>query len=141
MLRRTMKRLLNNGLHCIVGLSLILNGLVLIFATRYFFWPPRPEFIIDFLNNDIVGYTGVLLGIGMVYWAYQEHGSFRLNRFLLTGSSAFYTMIGLTELMNSFFAYLFTPHMEWSAISDLIMVLSTLYMARESPTRKDDECE
>lgn len=139
MLRRMMKRLLNNGWHCIVGLSLILNGIVLIFTPRYFFWPPRPQFVTDFLNDDIVGYTGVLIGIGMIYWAYQEHGSFRMNRFLLTSSSAFYTMIGLTELMNTIFARPFTPRMEWSTISDLIMVLATLYMAKESPTRKDDE--
>ena len=88
--RKVTSRLLNNGWHCIVGLSLILNGIVLVTNTRYFFWPPQPEFITDFLNDDIVGYTGILIGIGMIYWAYQESGSVNLNRFLLAGSSAFY---------------------------------------------------
>ena len=138
MLRRTMKRLLNNGWHCIVGFSLILNGIVLTISTRYFFWPPHPKFITDFLNDDIVGYTGILIGIGMIHWAYQENGSYKMNRFLLASSSAFYTMLGLTELMHSLFAHPFTPRMEWGTISDLVMVLVTLYMARESPTRKDE---
>lgn len=136
MLRKIKARLLNNGWHCIVGLSLILNGIVLITNSHYFFWPPQPKFITDFLNDDVIGYTGILLGIGMIYWAYQESGSFKLNRFLLAGSSAFYTMIGLTELMQIIFANSFTPRMEWGEISDLIMALVTLYMARESPTRK-----
>lgn len=138
MLQKTMRKLLNNGWHCIVGLSLILNGLVLISSPRYFFWPPHPKFVADFLNDDIVGYTGVLIGIGMIYWAYQEHGSFRLNRFLLTGSSAFYTMIGLTELMSLIFAHPAYPRIG-SAICDFVMILATLYMAKESPTRKDNE--
>ncbi len=138
MLRRTMKRLLNNGWHCIVGFSLILNGVVLTINTRYFFWPPHPRFITDFLNDDIVGYTGILIGVGMIHWAYQEHGSYKMNRFLLASSSSFYTMLGLTELMHSLFAHPFTPRMEWGTISDLVMVLATLYMARESPTREDE---
>lgn len=104
MLRKIKTRILNNGWHCIVGLSLILNGMVLVTNRHYFFWPPQPRFITDFLNDDIVGYTGILIGIGMIYWAYQESGSVNLNRFLLAGSSAFYTMLGLTELMHSVFA-------------------------------------
>ena len=138
MLRRTMKRLLNNGWHCIVGFSLILNGFVLTISTRYFFWPPHPKFITDFLNDDIVGYTGILIGIGMIHWAYQEHGSYKMNRFLLASSSSFYTMMGLTELMHLLFARPFTPRMESGAVSDLVMVLVTLYMARKSPTREDE---
>lgn len=136
-LKKAAANLLNNGWHCIVGLSLIFNGIVLVISTHYFFWPPHPKFITDFLNDDVVGYTGILLGIGMIYWAYQENGSCKMNRFLLASSSAFYTMLGLTETMHTLFAHPFTPRMEWGAISDLIMVLVTLYMARESPTRKD----
>lgn len=138
MLRKIKARLLNNGWHCIVGFSLILNGVVLTVSTRYFFWPPHPRFITDFLNDDIVGYTGILIGVGMIHWAYQEHDSYKMNRFLLASSSSFYTMLGLTELMHSLFAHPFTPRMELGAISDLVMVLATLYMARESPTREDE---
>lgn len=137
-LKKATANLLNNGWHCIVGLSLIFNGIVLAISTHYFFWPPHPKFITDFLNDDVVGYTGILLGIGMIYWAYQESGSYKMNRFLLASSSAFYTMLGLTEMMHTLFAHPFTPRMEWGAISDLIMVLVTLYMARDSPTRKDE---
>lgn len=137
MFKKIRTRLLANGWHCIVGLSLVLNGVVLIGNQHYFFWPPRPRFITAFLNDDIVGYTGILLGIGMIYWALQEHGSIRLNSVLLTGSSAFYTLLGLTELMHSLFANPYTPRMEWSAVGDLVMVLATLYMSKESPTRED----
>lgn len=136
-LKKALANLLNNGWHCIVGVSLILNGIVLITNRHYFFWPPRPEYITAFLNDDVVGYTGILLGIGMIYWAYQEHGSVRLNSVLLAGSSAFYTLLGLTELMHTLFASPYTPRMEWSAIGDLVMVLATLYMSKESPTRHD----
>lgn len=136
MFKKIKTRLLANGWHCIVGISLILNGIILVINRHYFFWPPSPKFITAFLNDDIVGYTGVLLGLGMIYWAYQESGSLNMNRFLLAGSSAFYTMLGLTELMHSIFAFPSTPRMMWGSVSDLIMVLATLYMARESPTKK-----
>ena len=137
-LKKAVTNLLSSPLHAIVGLDLLATGLILLTNRSYFFWPPHPRFVTDFLNDDIVGYTGILIGVGMIHWAYQEHDSYKMNRFLLASSSSFYTMLGLTELMHSIFAHPFTPRMEWDAISDLIMVLATLYMARESPTRKDE---
>lgn len=111
MLRRVMKRLLNNGWHCIVGLTLILNGVVLTVSTRYFFWPPHPRFVTDFLNDDIVGYTGILIGVGMIHWAYQEHGSYKMNRFFTCQQLIFlhYAWINGINALN-LCASVYSPH-------------------------------
>ncbi|MCD5515789.1 hypothetical protein LOB46_04410 [Lactobacillus delbrueckii subsp. lactis] len=104
---------------------------------HYFFWPPWPEWITTVENNVVVVLIGVVTGLGMIYWAVSPQKSISLNRKLIPTASAYFTLLAATEILHGLFAPLGTPHMYTSGISELIMVLITLYMARNSPTRYD----
>lgn len=129
------KQLLNNPLHAIVGLDLMATGLILLTNRHYFFWPPWPSWITTVENDIVIGLIGVVVGLGMIYWAGSTEKSISLNRKLIPTASAYFTLLAATEILHGFFSPLGTPHMYTSGLSELIMVLITLYMARNSPTR------
>lgn len=124
-------------LHIIVGLDLVVTGLILLTHHHYFFWPPWPAFT-TVENNIVIGLSGIVIGLGMIYWAISKEKSIKLNRRLIPTASAYFTLLAVTEILHGFFAPLGTPHMYTSGLSELIMVLITLYMARDSPTNYDD---
>ena len=125
-------------LHVIVGLDLVLTGLILFTHHHYFFWPPWPLWATTVENNVVVGLIGVVAGVGMIYWAISTEKSIRLNRILIPTASAYFTLLAVTEFLHGFFSPLGTPHMYTTALSELIMTLITLYMARNSPTHYDE---
>ena len=133
-LKKAAANLLSNPLHAIVGFDLMATGLILLTNRHYFFWPPWPEWITAVENNVVVGLIGVVTGLGMIYWAISTDKSIRLNRKLIPTASAYFTLLAATELLHGVFAPLGTPHMYTSGLSELIMTLITLYMARNSPT-------
>ena len=135
--KKAVANLLSSPLHAIVGLDLLTTGLILLTNRRYFFWPPWPAWITAVENNMVVGLIGVVAGLGMIYWATSSIKSISLNRKLIPTASAYFTLLAATELLHGFFAPLGTPHMYTSGLSELIMALITLYMARNSPTRYD----
>lgn len=115
----------------------MVTGLIPLTNRNYFFWPPWPAWITAVENNMVVGLIGVVAGLGMIYWAISPEKSISLNRKLIPVSSAYFTLLAVTEILHGFFAPLGTPHMYTSGLSELIMTLITLYMARNSPTRND----
>lgn len=133
-LKKAVANLLSSPLHVIVGLDLVATGLILLMHHKYFFWPPWPEWITTVENNVVVGLIGVVIGLGMIYWAISSQKSISLNRKLVPTASSYFTLLAVTEFLHGFFAPLGTPHMYTSALSELIMTLITLYMARNSPT-------
>lgn len=137
-LKKVVASLLSSPLHAIAGLDLMATGLILLTNRNYFFWPPWPAWITAVENNMVVGLIGVVAGLGMIYWAISSKKSISLNRKLIATASAYFTLLAVTELLHGFFAPLGTPHMYTSGLSELIMVLITLYMAKESPTRRGD---
>ena len=136
-LKKAAANLLSNPLHAIVGFDLMATGLILLANRRYFFWPPWPAWITAVENNIVVGLIGVVAGLGMIYWAISTEKSISLNRKLIPTASAYYALLATTELLHGFFAPLGTPHMYTSGLSEFVMMLITLYMARDSPTRYD----
>ena len=135
--KRAVANLLSSPLHSIVGLDLLVTGLILLTHRRYFFWPPWPAWVTTAENDIVVGLIGVVIGLGMIYWAVSTEKSIRLNRRLIPTASAYFTLLAATEILHGIFAPLGTPHMYTSGLSELIMVLITLYMARDSPTDHD----
>ena len=131
------KQLLNNQLHAIVGLDLLATGLILLTNRRYFFWPPWPAWVMEAENGSAVGLIGVVVGLGLIYWAVSSNKSIKLNQVLIPTASAYFTLLAVTEFLHGFFAPLGTPHMYTSALSELIMTFITLYMAKTSPSRHD----
>lgn len=129
--------LLSSPLHAIVGLDLLATGLILLTNRHYFFWPPWPSWITAAENDILIGLVGVVAGLGMIYWAISAEKSISLNRKLIPTASAYFTLLAVTEIMHGFFAPLGNPHMYTTGLSELILVLITLYMARTSPTHYD----
>lgn len=136
-LKKAVANLLNSPLHAIVGLDLMATGLILLANRNYFFWPPWPAWITAMENNMVVGLIGVVAGLGMIYWAISPEKSIKLNRKLIPTASAYFTLLAVTEILHGIFSPLGTPHMYTSGLTELIMVLITLYMARNSPTDHD----
>ena len=134
--KKAVASLLSSPLHAIVGLDLLVTGLILLTNRNYFFWPPWPAWITAVENNMVVGLIGVVAGLGMIYWAISSKKSISLNRKLIATASAYFTLLGMTELMYAIFAPAGTPHMFMTGLSEFVMLLLTLYMAKASPTRR-----
>lgn len=134
--KRAVANLLNNPLHAIVGLDLMATGLILLTYHHYFFWPPWPEWIMAIENDSIVGFIGLCTGAGMIWWSMAVDKSIRANRLLIPTASGYYALLGMTELMYAIFAPAGTPHMFMTGLSEFVMLLLTLYMAKASPTRR-----
>uniref|UniRef100_A0AAU7PFX2 Holin n=1 Tax=Lactobacillus phage G2-Guo TaxID=3155564 RepID=A0AAU7PFX2_9VIRU len=115
---------------------MLATGLILLTHHHYFFWPPWPAWITLIENNVVVGLIGVVTGLGMIYWAISPEKSSSLNRKLIATASAYFTLLGMTELMYAIFAPAGTPHMFMTGLSEFVMLLLTLYMAKASPTRR-----
>lgn len=135
--KRAVASLLSSPLHAIVGLDLLTTGLIMLTNRHYFFWPPWPSWITAAENDILIGLIGVVAGLGMIYWAISAEKSIRLNRKLIPTASAYFTLLAATEILHGLFAPLGTPHMYTSGLSELIMALITLNMARNSPTHYD----
>lgn len=135
-LKKAAVNLLADSLHTIVGLDLLATGLILLTHHHYFFWPPWPAWITLIENNVVVGLIGVVTGLGMIYCAISPEKSSSLNSKLIATASAYFTLLGMTELMYAIFAPAGTPHMFMTGLSEFVMLLLTLYMAKASPTRR-----
>lgn len=137
-LLQNLKRALNEPLHLIVGSNLIITGIVLLSHQQYFFWPPYPKWITAVENDSIVGFIGVVVGIGLIWWALQRGKSIRLNRLCLSVSSAYYALLSATELVHGVLSPMGEPHMVTTSFSEIALLLVTLYMAKKSPTKRDE---
>lgn len=135
--KKAVASLLSSPLHAIVGFDLLATGLILLTHRHYFFWPPWPSWVTEAENDIVVGLIGVVVGFGMIYWAVSSEKSIKLNQILIPTASAYFTFLAVTEFLHGLFAPIGTPHMYTGALSELIMTVITLYMAKTSPTRYD----
>lgn len=127
---------LSHPLHLMVGFDLATTGLILLLNRRFFFWPPQPEIITAILNDSIVGFVGICLGLGMMAWAVAKNKSAAVDHWIITLSTAYYTIISMTELAHAFFGRGgFQGYMAMDAMSDVVMVGIALYMAKNSDSR------
>ena len=124
-------------LHIIVGLDLIVTGLILLAHRHYFFWPPQPAIITAVLNDAAVGLVGMATGIGMIAWAFSKARSVKVDHWLITIATGYYTILCMTELAHALFAPAGEPHMITSGLSELVMALVTLYMASLSSSKEE----
>lgn len=132
-----MWRRTEHPLHIIVGLDLIATGCILLTHRHYFFWPPQPAVITAVLNDSIVGAIGLAAGVGMIIWALSKTRSVKVDHWLITIATGYYTILCTTELAHAFFAPAGEPHMLTSGLSEFIMALITLYMAAISSSKED----
>lgn len=132
-----MWRLSENPLHLILGSDLIATGITLVSHHHYFFWPPHPEFVTAILNDSVVGTLGIATGIGMIAWACTKAKSVKVDHWLITIATGYYTILSMTELAHALFAPAGEPHMITSGISELVLALVTLYMASLSDSKEE----
>lgn len=126
-------------LHMIVGLDLIVTGLILLTHRHYFFWPPQPAIITAVLNDAVVGLVGMANGIGMITWACSKAKSAKVDHWLITIATGYYTILCMTEFSHALFSPAGEPHMFMSGIGELVMALVTLYMAKQSPSGEEGD--
>lgn len=98
--KKTVANLLNNTLHAIVGLDLVVTGLILLMHHKYFFWPPWSEWTTAIKNDSIVGFVGLCTGIGVIWWSLVKDKSIHANRLLISTASAYFALLSTTELMH-----------------------------------------
>lgn len=134
---KIVQQLKNNPLHLILGLDLIATGFMLLTHHQYFFWPPNWQALLNIENNSIVGFVGIMTGIGLICWGAGLIEANRANQVLLALTAAYLTWMGCTELMHAAFAPLNTPRMYTSGFQDLTMVLLSLYLAKIGPHNKE----
>ena len=143
MKRKSPKKLINsakqNILHIVIGANLAVIGTMLLLHHHYFFWPPQPEWITASENDSVVGFVGIVTGIGLISWAFDEKKPIELNRILISTASAYYALLGTPELMHGLFAPQGVPNMMTAGATELALLFVTLYMAKISPTKKDDD--
>lgn len=131
------KNFKKNQLHLLLALDLILQGLNLINAEHFFFFPPEPPIILSILNSDVVGGFGVIVGLLIVALSAQTKASVKTNRWLIVSAGCFFGFVFGVELMHLTFANA-GPVMASSLIGDFVMVLLTIYVAFKSNTLDDD---
>lgn len=142
MKRKSLKKLINsakqNILHIIIGANLAVIGIMLLSHHHYFFWPPQPEWITAVENDSVVGFVGIVTGVGLISWAFDEKKPIELNRILVSTASAYYALLSATELMHGLLSPMGEPHMVTTSFSEIALLLVTLYMAKKSPTKRDE---
>lgn len=143
MKRKILNELINsakqNILHIIIGTNLIVIGLMLLSHHHYFFWPPQPTWITAVENDSVVGFVGLVTGIGLISWAFDDSKPIRINQLLVSTASAYYALLSATELLHGLFSPRGVPNMMTAGITELALLLVTLYMAKISPTKEDDD--
>lgn len=111
--------------HTIIGSVLFLTGLNFMLNDSYFFWPP---YMARALNDDILGFSAMIIGFWMVHWVLQKERSIKVNRGLLMASAAFFAFDATAELLHGFVGH--GPHMYTAAIADAGLLAIVLVMAR-----------
>lgn len=121
-----LNKAIRNGLHIIIGIDLLCTGLDLMARKDYFFWPP---FMVNFLNDDVIGFVGVLIGTLFLIYSFEDYRlqSQRLNRVILTSAAIFIAFLAMVELGHALFANGF--RMLNTFVAQLCMLLLVVYIA------------
>lgn len=119
-----------NFLHTILATYMICTGFILLLNKTYFIWPPA---LTLFLNDDIIGFIGILDGLGVFYWASINSLNKRLNQLLLLTAGGFVSMLAFFEMGHAIFLGL--PRMYVKAIDDIVVFLLIQYIAKHSVTK------
>lgn len=141
--RKILKKLINsakqNILHVIIGTNLAVIGIMLLSHHHYFFWPPQPTWITSVENDSVVGFVGLVTGISLISWAFDDSRPIKINQILVSTASAYYALLSATELLHGLFSPRGVPNMMTAGVTELALLFVTLYMAKISPTKKDDD--
>lgn len=129
-LKQVLTKLVKHGMHSIIGLDLVLLGLNLMINDSYFNYPP---FATSFLNDDVIGFIGISIGVGLLIWASTNDKNLKVLMWLMTFAGGFLIMLSVLEIAHSLVNGL--PHATTAFISTFSLFLVVLYMAFKTNTR------
>ncbi len=104
--------------HEILALAMIGIGLLLISNDNYFFWPP---FLVNFLNDDLIGGVFVVIGILIFRWAQSTSGKIYSNRNLLIIAAGLLAFSSSAEFVLGAISH--NPHMYMTGFVELIVLM------------------
>lgn len=93
-----MRNLRTKSNQVILGLALILVGSIVFADDKYFGFPPE---WVGVMNSDVVGFIGIVTGIGLIIWSAYGRWSPNINGILLVGSVFFWTAISVFEGLHN----------------------------------------
>lgn len=115
------------ALHLIIAMVLVFTGLSLWLSINYFFWPPM---LLSFLNDDVVGFSGFLIGLGIIWWVFSKAPSKSVNTVLLSLSSVYMGLLSMIELGHVLFASSYRTIGD--VIPDIAILLLIFYCSNRS---------
>lgn len=104
--------------HEILAFAMIGIGLILICNDFYFFWPP---FLVNFLNDDLIGGIFVVIGILIFKWAQSTSGKIYSNRNLLIIAAGLLAFASSAEFVLGVISH--NPHMYMTGFVELIVMM------------------
>lgn len=112
-----------------VGLVFIMIGVFLMCTDYYFRWPPEWSII---LNDDVVGFTFLVLGFAYIYWALSKRINIRFEHLILTLGAGLMGGLAAFQFAHELFIGL---HYSWISNAGILGVL--IYMGLKSQSKKD----
>lgn len=104
--------------HEILALAMVGIGLLLISNDNYFFWPP---FLVNFLNDDLIGGIFVVIGILIFKWAQSTSGKIYSNRNLLIIAAGLLAFASSAEFVLGVISH--NPYMYMTGFVELIVMM------------------
>lgn len=95
--RDHLNRIKQNPLHFITGIGVLLNGVQLWLNDAYFTWPPVFR---DFANDDVVGFSLVLVGLSMIIWVLDGREVVEWNRWALVIASILMSLLTIYQFLH-----------------------------------------
>lgn len=97
-MRKVLSNLIIKSNQVVLGLALIGVGFIVLADDRYFGFPPE---WVGVMNSDVVGFIGIVTGIGLIVWSAYGRWSPNINGILLVGSVFFWTAISVFEGLHN----------------------------------------
>lgn len=119
------KSIKEHWLHAILGLTAIVEGIILILNNQYFIYPP---YLQQEMNNDLVGLIAILFGYRLIKWCVDNNRTSVQNRNLLIIASAFFAFISVAEIIQCF-APNCSPHVIMASAVNFALLVITFNLA------------
>lgn len=120
-----------NLLHLILGLLLTSMGIVLLVNDSFFYWPPEWQWL---FNSDLVDAFAIVIGIGLIAFAFAGGKSQLANAVLLACAAFFLMMLVVLQIGHVLVFHDYSRLLSVVAIVGWLLVIQ--YLAVFSKTVK-----
>ncbi|WP_045624836.1 hypothetical protein [Lacticaseibacillus paracasei] len=116
-----LKKIANYPIHFVMGLVQVGIGLFLISSDHYFTWPPGFS---AWMDNDIVGFSLMMLGLLFVFWVMEPSRSTRMEHIILVLSGGFMLLLAVYELIHTIRTGFSMPWISNAGLTAIIFILA-----------------